>query len=95
MPKISLRTILIGVFIALLLLALLGWKAGCDAAKTAKDEAALSQTVGTQLDKVSGQTAVVRQEQTEKTDEVDKIEGSDQRLPDGYGAELERVRRGR
>lgn len=44
------------------------------------------------LDNVATQTPAIRQEQKDKQREVDNIEGSDQRLPDGYGAELERLR---
>lgn len=46
------------------------------------------------LDKVATQTPVIRAEQAEKERAVDAIQGSDTRLPDGYGRELERVRRG-
>lgn len=46
------------------------------------------------LDKVATETPVIRQEQQEKQREVDSIPGADERLPDGFGAELERVRRG-
>lgn len=45
------------------------------------------------LDKVSTETPQIRREQQEKQLEVDQIQGSDQRLPDGYGASLERLRR--
>lgn len=46
------------------------------------------------LDKVATETPVIRQDQQEKQDEVETINGADERLPDGFGAELERVRRG-
>lgn len=46
------------------------------------------------LDKAATDTANVRANQKEKEDEVTRIEGSDARLPDGFGAQLERVRRG-
>lgn len=45
------------------------------------------------LDKVATETPVIRQEQAEKEREVERIEGSETRLPDGYGSSLERVRR--
>ncbi len=45
------------------------------------------------LDKVATETPQIRQDQQEKQREVDQIQGSDQRLPDGYGASLERLRR--
>lgn len=49
---------------------------------------------GKALDKVAAETPVIRQDQQEKQREVDKLEGADQPLPDGFGADLERVRRG-
>lgn len=44
------------------------------------------------LDTVATQTPAIRQEQEDKQREVEKIEGSDERLPDGYGADLQRLR---
>lgn len=58
-----------------------------------KRDAVVAKTTGKALDKVAEQTPVIRQEQKEKENEVSAIEGSDARLPDGYGSELERVRR--
>lgn len=49
---------------------------------------------GKALDRVATQTPIIRAEQEEKTRAVDDIQGADQRLPDGFGADLERVRRG-
>lgn len=49
---------------------------------------------GKALDKVATETPVIRQEQEDKQREVDELQGADQRLPDGFGADLERVRRG-
>lgn len=46
------------------------------------------------LDRVATETPVIRQDQQEKQREVENIPGADQRLPDGFGANLERVRRG-
>ena len=46
------------------------------------------------LDKVNTETAVIQAETMEKQRAVDEIEGSDTRLPDGYGARIECVRRG-
>lgn len=57
-----------------------------------KRDIAVATTTGRALDKASDRTTEARQEQQEKQREVDSIEGSDQRLPDGYGAELERLR---
>ena len=62
---------------------------------SARNEERVATSVGTQLDKVAAKTPVIRQEQEEKQREVDQIEGADTPLPDGFSAELERVRRGR
>lgn len=85
----------IGVLILILVVGLLSWRAACTAADRYKREANQAQVVGDQLDKATGETAVVRREQQEQEREVDEIEGADQPLPPGFGAELERVRRGR
>lgn len=88
-----LRTWLILAFIVLLVLALFGWRAGCVAARGAKAERNVAVATGTALDKVAAETPVIRQEQQEKEHAVEQIDGADQRLPDGFGADLERVRR--
>jgi hypothetical protein len=62
---------------------------------SALNEAKVAGSVGKQLDRVAAETPVIRDEQEEKQREVDEIEGADQRLPDGFASELERVRRGR
>lgn len=59
-----------------------------------RSERNIAVATGEALDKVAAETPVIRQEQQEKERAVDEIEGADQRLPDGFGAELERVRRG-
>lgn len=46
------------------------------------------------LDTVNTETAVIQAETMEKQRAVDEIQGSDTRLPDGYGARIECVRRG-
>jgi len=46
------------------------------------------------LDKVATKTDQIRVETKEKEAQVDQIEGSDTRLPDGFGKSLECVRRG-
>lgn len=61
---------------------------------SARNEAKVAGSVGKQLDRVAAETPVIRQEQEEKQRAVDEIEGADQRLPDGFAADLERVRRG-
>lgn len=58
-----------------------------------KRDIAVATTTGKALDKAADKTTAIRQDQQEKQREVDQIEGSDQRLPDGFGAELERLRR--
>jgi hypothetical protein len=62
---------------------------------SARNEAKVAGSVGKQLDRVAAETPAIRQEQEDKQRAVDEIEGADQRLPDGFSAELERVRRGR
>lgn len=63
-------------------------------AHRAKSEASIARATGKALDRVAAETPVIRQEQAEKQRAVNEIEGADQRLPDGFSAELERVRRG-
>ena len=58
-----------------------------------RDDNRTQVATGKALDRVASETPVIRQEQAEKQREVDQIEGSDARLPDGYGKSLERVRR--
>jgi len=64
--------------------------------RAARAEAQLVPAIATAkaLDDVATETPAIRADQKEKEDEVDKIEGADARLPDGFGADLERVRRG-
>ncbi len=54
----------------------------------------VSVATGKALDQVAAETPIIRQDQQEKQREVDEIQGADDRLPDGFGADLERVRRG-
>ena len=65
-----------------------------DRLKRSKSEASVATATGKALDTVAAETPVIRQDQEEKQRAVDAIEGSDTRLPDGFGADLERVRRG-
>lgn len=60
-----------------------------------RQDAQTARATGKALDRVADQTPIIRQEQKAKENEVAAIEGSDTRLPDGYGAALERVRRER
>ena len=59
-----------------------------------KRDIQVAKTTGKALDTVTTKTESIRIEQGKKADEVSKIEGSDQRLPDGFADRLERVRRG-
>lgn len=59
-----------------------------------KRDIQVARDTGKALDTVTTKTEAIRSEQGKKADEVSKIEGSDQRLPDGFAADLERVRRG-
>lgn len=94
MPRPSMRTILLAALVALILLALLGWRAGCQAADRAKAERNVAVATGDALDKVAAETPAIREEQAEKQRDVDEIQGADAPLPDGFGRDLERVRRG-
>ncbi len=60
-------------------------------------EAALAPAKATveALDTVATETPIIRQDQAEKEKAVDEIEGSDTRLPDGFGRDLQRVRDGK
>lgn len=90
----TVKTWAIIAFIVIVGLGLLSWRGACTAAKNAKAEAGQATVVADQLDKVAAETPVIRHDQQEKQREVDEIGGADQRLPDGFGADLERVRRG-
>ena len=58
-----------------------------------KRDIQVARDTGKALDTVTTKTETIRIEQKAKEDEVTKIEGADQRLPDGFGRDLERVRR--
>jgi hypothetical protein len=85
--------IALGVIVLALLLTM-SWCSDRARLKDARREASIAAATGKALDAVASQTPVIRQEQREKEDAVEKIEGADQPLPPGFGAELERVRRG-
>lgn len=94
MKTLTLRAwIVLGVIVLAILLTV-SWCADRARLKTMRGEATVAAAVGEALDTVAEQTPVIRQEQAEKQREVEKIEGADQRLPAGFGASLERVRRG-
>ena len=94
MKTLTLRAwIALGVIVLALLLTM-SWCADRARLKTMRGEATVAAATGEALDTVAEQTPVIRQEQAEKQREVEKIEGADQRLPDNFGRNLERVRRG-
>ena len=104
MPVTALRRIF-GVFplktwliIGAVLGAGIGWAAyQHQKARADRAEARLAPAVATgkALDRVAIQTPIIRADEEEKRRAVDQIQGADQRLPDGFGVELERVRRER
>jgi hypothetical protein len=55
-------------------------------------EARQSRVTAEALDTVATQVPSIRSEQEEKQRAVDQIEGADQRLPDGFAADLQRLR---
>lgn len=85
----------LGVGVVALILALWGaysfQKARADRAVTEARQATVTSEA---LDKVATKTDQIRAETKEKQDAVNEIPGSDTRLPDGYGRQLECVRRG-
>lgn len=90
--NLRLKTIIILAVLILGIVVLFSWRSACTAADRARQEASIASATGKALDDVSTQTPVIRQEQAEKQREVDNLEGADQRLPDGFGADLERLR---
>jgi hypothetical protein len=91
---LTLRAWLVLGVVVLALLLTVSWCADRARLKTMRAETTVGQATGKALDAVATETPVIRQEQQEKQREVEKIEGADQRLPAGFGADLERVRRG-
>lgn len=83
----------IGIGIVALIVGLFGaYKFQESRANRAVTEARTATVTADALDRVNTQTGTIRAEQQEKQNEVDSIPGSADRLPDGYGAELERIR---
>lgn len=94
---VRLLTLKSGLILAAVVVAavlLLSWCADRARLKTMRAEATVGQATGKALDTVATKTPVIRQEQEEKQREVDNIPGADDRLPDGFARDLERVRRG-
>lgn len=85
----------LGIGVVAVILALWGaysfQKARADRAVTEARQATVTSDA---LDKVATKTDQIRAETQEKEAQVDQIEGSEARLPDGYGRHLECVRRG-
>lgn len=86
------RTWLVFGATLLVCLLLLSWCSRGASLKNAKQEAQTANATGKALDKVAAETPVIRQDQEEKQREIDTLEGADQRLPDGFGADLQRLR---
>lgn len=92
MPRPSLKTILFAVVALAAVLLVLATCQARKEARAAKAERSVAVAAGRALDRVSEQSEGIREDQKEKEKAVDEIEGADQRLPDGFGAELERLR---
>lgn len=58
----------------------------------ARQQVQITRATSKALDQVASQTPAIRQDQKEREHEVERIEGADAPLPDGFGAELERIR---
>lgn len=83
----------IGIGVVALILALYGAYRFQEArANRAVAEARTATVTANALDKVATETTDIRHDQQEKQREVDEIPGSSDRLPDGYGADLQRLR---
>lgn len=78
----------------LMLVLVVAVKVAVDRADRAERRAEQAQTTTKALDTVATETSGIRREQEEQQREVDKIPGADAPLPAGFGADLERVRRG-
>ena len=95
MKTLTLRAwIALGVIMLVVLLTV-SWCADRARLKEMRGEATVAAATGEALDTVVTETAVIRQEQVEKQDEVKKLNGAGMRLPDNFGRDLERVRRQR
>ncbi|RZJ01804.1 MAG: hypothetical protein EON90_02005 [Brevundimonas sp.] len=95
-PRLTVRNAVVAVCLIGLLLLILFGVSWCSERKRighAKTEASIAVATGKALDHVASETPVIRQDQEEKQRAVDELQGADQRLPDGFGADLERVRR--
>lgn len=91
---LTLKSWLILASVAVVVILLVSWCSDQARLKKMRAEATVGQATGKALDTVATETPVIRQEQEEKQREVDNIPGADDRLPDGFARDLERVRRG-
>jgi len=86
----------LGIGVVAVILALWGayefQKARADRAVTEARQATVTSDA---LDKVATKTDQIRSDTQEKEAQVDQIEGSDTRLPDGWAESLQRVRDGK
>lgn len=93
-PNIPAKAIFTLIGIVGLCLVLLSFCMARKDAKEAIDRAQIANATGKALDTVAKETPVIRAEQEEKERAVDQIQGSDTKLPDGFGRDLQRVRDG-
>lgn len=96
---IALRALTPKAWLAIAILAAFAAVWGAMAYQKARADRAVAETrtqraATKALDQVATQTPIIRADQEEKQRAVDQIQGADQPLPDGFGAELERLRRG-
>lgn len=80
------------IVIACLLFAVLTM---CQGSKTQRAKLQTENATGKALDRVTAKTETINADTKAKQDEADKIPGANDRLPDGYGSALQRVRDGK
>lgn len=77
------------IVIACLLFAVLTM---CQGSKTQRAKLQTENATGKALDRVTTKTETINADTKAKQDEADEIPGANDRLPDGYGPALQRVR---
>jgi outer membrane murein-binding lipoprotein Lpp len=92
---LTLKSWLILAAVVVVAVLVLSWCSDRARIKELRAQATVAAATGKALDDVVTETAVIRQEQEEKQDEVKKLNGAGLRLPDNFGRDLERVRRQR
>lgn len=92
--RVPLKVWVAGAIAALIFTLALGLKLAVDRADRAEQRAQTETIKAEVLDRAAAQTATIQKELKAREDEVDKIPGADAPLPPGFGADLERVRRG-